>query len=74
MACNDYNGTTANSTNEQDNLTAVLYGIRDLRLVSILPKFIFEMLIVIIMVMVLTNFFFLRNNALYPNLDVMVMY
>lgn len=36
MACNKNGSTTTETKNEQNNLTAVLYGIRDLRLVSIL--------------------------------------
>jgi hypothetical protein len=35
MACNEYDSNITENKNEQNNLTAVLYGIRDLRLVSI---------------------------------------
>jgi len=60
----------ASLKNNEDNLTSVLYGVRDLRLVSnykiyYLRRFLYVWLVLI--------FFSVRNKGRYQNLDIMVM-
>jgi len=61
----------ASINNETDNLTSVLYGVRDLRLVSKIINFI-SYLQFFICLIGFKLFFSVRNNGRYQNRVIMV--